>query len=160
MGRPFLLTRGPLRLLGKKGQGGMAPRGLNDFKGHWQLERKIADRRGVQSGRMEGQAWFSPCDVGLLYQEKGVLYLETGAELNAERSYLWRNDNDLIAVDFVDGCSFHSFSLDAPKAKHFCAPDHYQVTYCFSSWPCWHAEWEVRGPAKDYTSLSNYKPLS
>lgn len=137
----------------------MAPKGLNDFEGRWLLERKITDRRGMQSGTLTGEAWFSPQEKGLLYQEKGVLFLETGAKLNAERRYLWRDENDLIAVDFEDGRPFHSFSFNAPDAEHFCAPDHYQVSYCFSSWPLWQATWEVSGPAKSYTSLSSYKLL-
>lgn len=129
---------------------------LADFAGLWRLEREIDDRLTGAPGRFTGRAEFRPVDGGLAYREEGELTLGVAPGVLAVRTYLWREEGGLIRVDHGDGRPFHSFDPAAPEARHWCAPDDYRVRYDFSRWPDWQAEWEVRGPRKDYRMRSRY----
>ena len=132
---------------------------LPDFLGTWRVERTIEDRLGPP-GQFEGFAQFAPDGDGLRYREEGTLTLGDGPALSAHRDYLWRADVQGIAVLFPDGRPFHRFMPEghAPGTDHPCGADLYRVLYDLSAWPRWTAEWTVRGPLKDYTMLSAYRP--
>ena len=108
---------------------------------------------------MTGRASFSQNGAGLLYREAGTLTLVTGTTLQAERSYLWDEQESDIAVRFADGKPFHSFTPDgsATGTSHLCGADWYNVTYDFMRWPAWSAAWVVTGPHKEYTSITHYR---
>lgn len=129
---------------------------LNDFVGHWQLERKITDHRAGLRGTLRGVADFSVDGDGLLLIERGQLCYGDGTPMQAERRYLWRAEGQGITVYFDDGRRFHWFSAAQPSAKHDCAPDSYKVTYSFGDWPVWAAMWHVTGPRKHYVLESRY----
>ena len=113
------------------------PRGLMDFAGDWRVTRVIEDRLGPP-GRFEGTATLTPDGVGLIYAEIGRLTLGSAPKMQAERSYLWREESDLIQVLFDDARPFHRFDLDAqPEAIHWCDPDDYAGQYDFHDWPSW-----------------------
>lgn len=102
----------------------------------------------------------------LVQHEVGELRVARAATaLSAERKYLWQEQRGdapaQIAVFFEDGRPFHSFdpALATPAASHDCPPDVYEVTYDLSAWPQWQATWRVRGPRKDYLSITHYAPL-
>ncbi len=99
-----------------------------------------------------------PSGEGLAYSEAGLLKVADRPPLSATRHYRWRTNGPLIAVEFVDGRPFHEFdpAKDHPTASHDCAPDLYRVRYDFTRWPDWQVTWDVRGPRKDYTSVSRY----
>ncbi len=132
---------------------------LADFAGRWHLHRRIEDRLG-HGGRFEGEAEFLPEDGGGFgYVEHGTLLLSGMKPLHSERRYLWQEDAaGRIFVRFEDGRPFHDFhpghAIDT--ARHHCAPDYYDVRYDFTHWPRWSAEWDVRGPRKDYRMESLY----
>ena len=130
-----------------------------DFEGAWQLTRQIDDRLAGQVAEMDGKAGFK-LDVpdALTYVETGQLRIAGGPPFEARRRYVWSFVDDRVFVTFDDGAPFHSF---APKGKgvgtdHPCGDDFYRVTYDFTAWPTWRATWDVRGPRKDYTSVSVY----
>lgn len=130
---------------------------LTDFLGAWRLTRRIDDRLAGAEGAFTGMAVFEAAGEGLLYREVGTLTF--GAQsFQAERVYHWRAQGPDIRVDFEDGRFFHAFdpSQTAPRAHHFCAPDDYNVSYAFAAWPDWTATWAVKGPRKDYTSVTRY----
>ncbi len=133
---------------------------LDDFAGEWVLTRQITDAKYGQNGEMQGAAIFSPKNGGLLYRETGTLTLNTGAAMQAERSYLWDTDTTGIAVRFADGSPFHRFDAvgQAQGTSHLCGDDWYNVIYDFTAWPNWQAKWVVKGPRKDYVSVTQYKP--
>lgn len=130
---------------------------LQDFQGLWRLERQITDALGPDAV-FTGTARFSPDDAGLMLHEAGRLELTGQGGFQAERRYLWRQDDAKIAVLFADGRDFHRFdpTLPEPAADHWCDPDTYQVRYDFREWPLWRAEWRVTGPRKDYVMCSLY----
>ncbi len=142
------------------GAGGGMPIRLEDFTGLWSLARRINDARAGAEGRLEGQAEFRPLGVGLICEERGVLHFASGDPMQVSRRYFWRAESaGRIAVSFEDGRPFHDFALGAiAEAAHDCAPDHYHVAYDFSHWPNWRAVWTVKGPRKDYVSVSDYAP--
>lgn len=129
---------------------------LADFIGEWRIRRRIEDRLSGQQGRFEGQAWFRPDGAVLRYREEGRLFLASAPPMTAVRDYVWHDSTGRIAVDYGDGRPFHDFDPAAPAARHFCDPDDYRVSYDFSRWPDWQAEWTVSGPRKDYTMLSRF----
>lgn len=131
---------------------------LLDFAGDWRVLRRIDDRLSGRPGRFEGTALLTPEGEGLRYHEEGTLTLGDGPPLAAHRDYLWRPDNDGIAVLFADGRPFHRFVPEgrAPGTDHPCGRDLYRVTYDLTAWPAWTTEWTVAGPAKDYTMSTRY----
>jgi len=130
-----------------------------DFLGEWQLERVITDHAGDMSGTLAGTVTFSAVDEGgLVYREEGTLHLAQGAQFTAQRQYHWRWETEEVIVTFADGAAFHSFAPSGVGAgtAHLCGADLYNVTYDFADWPAWQAVWQVKGPRKDYTSVSRY----
>ncbi len=138
---------------------GNMPTKIDDFVGHWRIDRRIEDALGA-SGQFVGRASISPdTNTACNYSETGTLRLgETSFE--AERRYRWiETAPGLLSIFFDDGQFFHSFSL-SPKveATHDCPPDWYEVRYDFTDWPVWSARWRVTGPRKDYIMKSRYMP--
>ncbi len=130
------------------------------FLGDWRIARVIEDRRAAASGRFTGQACFSADEKGLHYAEHGLLTLGDAAPMEARQSYHWAQDGGTLIIRFPDMRPFHEVPADAatPEARHHCAPDDYHVHYDFRDWPAWRAVWTVRGPRKDYTMTSTYRP--
>jgi hypothetical protein len=134
---------------------------LSSFTGAWTLERTVEDVRAARTGRLTGEARFTPAPGGLAYAEEGTLAFAGSAPMRATRRYLWRDGGaGTIDVLFEDGRLFHRFDAEdsAPAASHECPPDSYRVRYDFRLWPRWQAEWRVTGPRKDYALVSRYRP--
>ena len=129
------------------------------FRGRWAIRRHILDLDSEWLGKFTGIAVFSPVEAGLHYREEGKLQFGGLTAVRAERVYVWTVlAADRVRVLFEDGTHFHDFDpgQPRPKASHFCDPDDYDVTYDFSRWPEWRAEWRVEGPRKDYRLVSIY----
>jgi hypothetical protein len=136
---------------------------LMAFEGDWTIERRIEDIRAGRPGRLDGAARFAPGEGGLVYDETGLLTLGDGPAASASRRYLWRDAGaGAIEVRFADGRFFHRFygDEDRPAGVHDCPPDQYRVRYDFTGWPRWTAEWRVRGPRKDYVTVTTYRPAA
>jgi hypothetical protein len=136
---------------------------LAAFEGDWTVERIIEDVRSGRTGRLDGSVRFAPDAAGLVCEERGLLALGDAAPVAAYRRYLWRDAGaNAIEVRFEDGRFFHRFYADEdrPAAIHDCPPDQYRVRYDFARWPCWTAEWRVRGPRKDYAMVTTYRPAA
>lgn len=138
-----------------------APTGLFDMlRGRWRIVRTVDDRLAGLKGDFEGVATF------LATAEPHVLdYLEIGT-INfgpfahaAERRYRWRcRGPDRATVLFEDGRFFHRVQPEGRIAavSHTCGRDLYEGRYVFESDDCWHLQWRVTGPRKDYTMDSTY----
>ena len=135
---------------------------LYDFEGDWQITRRIEDHLTGRIGHLQGRAVFTPDTAGLAYQETGLLEFPGQPALNATQRYLWRQDGEALAVFFADGRDFHRFNPNQsqPQASHDCPPDWYNVSYSFAGWPGWSATWSVRGPRKDYISVTDYTRIT
>ena len=128
-----------------------------DFEGEWVIARDIEDRLGGVPGRFDGVARFTVEPWGLAYAEGGELRLGGGAALRATRRYRWILGGEGVDVFYSDGRYFHAFHWEAAEAEHLCGDDLYRVRYGFGDWPEWVAEWDVRGPRKDYRMRSTYR---
>ena len=137
--------------------GNGSPSCLEDFVGAWQLNRQILQSSG-EAFLFKGQANFTWSDSHLLYHESGLVTAPDGRALQAERTYLWRQQaGGKIDVLFDDNRYFHTFSTAEPRAEHLCGDDHYVVNYVFDNWPSWESTWQVTGPRKDYKMKSLYQ---
>lgn len=125
---------------------------LADFIGVWALERRITHGDGT-TAVFSGQAVFEPDENGLLYHETGLLLLGQGAPLTATQRYRWGAD---LQVFFEDGRPFHRVPPSGGAAAHWCDPDQYDGFYDFAAWPAFTVTWTVKGPRKDYCTLSRY----
>lgn len=134
---------------------------LADFEGRWRITRRIEDHWMGTTGLFEGLARFTPDGQGLGYHEVGELKLPQEVPLAASRRFLWRRDADGIEVLYEDGTLFHRIAGNTRvvQAWHACGQDDYEVSYNFTHWPDWRMIWRVRGPRKDYTSISDFSPL-
>lgn len=155
-------ARGP-PLDGTMRAGGRSVRMLNetDFRGTWQLNRRITDRAAGAEMSLSGVAEFTPAGAGrLAYAEEGELVMPGGHVLRAERRYTWVFGPGGVAVLFDDGRPFHDFVPEGAGTgtPHPCGEDLYRVAYDFAAWPVWRATWEVSGPRKSYRSESRYAP--
>lgn len=133
-------------------------REISEFAGMWLVRRFIEDRFGRQTGEFRGVAILRPKEDGQWsWGEDGKLKMGDEMPVTATRFYLWRQGPEGIEVSFEDGRPFHSFTPDGSvQAAHWCDPDDYRVSYDFSHWPAWTAEWRVTGPRKDYVMISHY----
>lgn len=131
-----------------------------DFEGEWRISRQITDFRILESGTLEGTATFTPNAAGLSYHEVGQLVFADAAPIRAERRYTWRFGPDQIEVSHADGSAFHAFNIaGGPEATpHLCGSDMYRGTYSFVRFPLWQVTWLVKGPAKNYRSVTLYEP--
>ena len=133
-----------------------AARRLRDFLGSWNLDRRIVQSDG-QTARFIGRAVWTRQGEGALYAETGQLTLAGHAPMQAERRYRWEAD---LSVRFEDGRFFHRVPPQGGHSDHWCDPDQYEVQYDFGVWPRFRVTWQVRGPRKDYTMTSLYRPLA
>ncbi|WP_019953869.1 DUF6314 family protein [Yoonia vestfoldensis] len=133
--------------------------GRDDFAGLWQVVRRIEDRHSGMRGDFVGVAELEPVgEAGLIYVENGQMRFGDTPPMQATRRYFWDFADRLVTVRFADGRNFHSFVPEGQAAgtDHPCGADHYSVVYDFTRWPHWRATWDVTGPRKDYTSVTDY----
>lgn len=126
---------------------------MGDFAGRWKLVRHITPAEGAVA-HFEGTAVWSAARRGLICSEKGLVTLEGHVPMRAERRYLWAPD---LRVYFDDGRYFHQVPPLGGPADHWCDPDQYDGEYDFSDWPGFRVIWDVKGPHKDYRSVSQYQ---
>lgn len=129
-----------------------------DFVGRWQIQRQITDLRILESGTLEGEAIYTDVDGVLHYNERGTLRFAGGAPVLAERRYRWIFEENDVRVTHDDDTPFHSFArVGASEATpHLCGADMYNGTYAFARFPDWQVTWTVKGPRKDYRSVTQY----
>ena len=140
---------------------------LADFEGRWRVARRIEDHWMSPTGLFEGVARYWPDGEGLAYHEVGELKLPQEVPFAASRRLLWRAEatdtgDGGIEVLYEDGAPFHRIAGKARvvQAWHACGQDDYEVSYNFTRWPEWRMIWRVRGPRKDYTSISDFSRLA
>jgi hypothetical protein len=134
----------------------------DDFIGVWQLTRQITDRMHGLGGQFVGQTRFEKEGDRLRCLESGDLTLASGATLSADRQMFWQIMPDRIYVYYADGGLFHTFTPHgiSEGTPHLCGEDHYISRYDFTAFPRWSVTWQVSGPRKDYTSVSDYHRMT
>jgi hypothetical protein len=123
------------------------------------LSRRIVDRRAGIIGRLSGHAQFKPDEMGLGYDESGVVSYGNHEGL-AHQSYHWDiRENGLIEVRFKDGRLFHQLDLTNGSAAvdHQCTADQYRGEFRLATQNRWVTLWRITGPRKDLTLISLFR---
>jgi hypothetical protein len=130
--------------------------------GSWTFERTVAGY-----GTMAGVAVFADADDGWVgYRETGELRLDDGRTLQAQREYVFRPTPDGFDVYFKEDPIrlFQQVILRRADAnlcgtgEHQCSADLYTSTYEFRSDGAFVIRHVARGPHKDYTMVTTYRP--
>jgi hypothetical protein len=123
--------------------------------GPWSLHRTIEDRVAGETTTVTGTLTLSRDGEDVAWREVGE-WSRRGALLPVERTLrVVRRDVHQEAawwVLFEDGREFHPWSPGEPVV-HPCGADTYRGLVEGTP-QAWRVTWEVRGPAKDYTMLS------
>jgi hypothetical protein len=131
---------------------------MSYLAGHWNVARRISDRRTGHCGSFVGKASFQPSPEATRYLEQGEL--EFGGHRGpASRNLIYRGRRDGGAdVQFADGREFYTLDLSPGswRAEHICRDDRYQVTVTWLSPDSFSETWRVAGPAKDYEMTTTY----
>jgi hypothetical protein len=130
--------------------------------GSWTVDRLVVDRARAMTGRLKGQARFTPSAGRLLYKERGIL---TFGEHRgpAEQSYVYEfpESDARASVRFRDGRTFHGLDLTEGEdcVSHACGSDLYEGLFTALSSTEWRSGWTVIGPRKDYDLVTVFTRL-
>lgn len=126
--------------------------------GSWQLTRVIDDRLTGEQSRVDGTLRLSEVSPGRVRWDEQGHWHQAGGDITVSRS-LWLVRSEETAdwwVRFEDGRDFHPWRPGEPVV-HPCAPDTYRGVV--SGTPHrWTVEWDVTGPAKDYSMSTELSP--
>jgi hypothetical protein len=120
--------------------------------GTWVLRREIEDRRGADSGHLEGTLELAE-DGERVRWEETLVWRRDGVAVDVRRGLWLEQHAGQWQVLFEDGRPFHRWSPGA-EVVHDCAPDTYRGTVTATD-DGWRVVWQVSGPAKDYTMVSD-----
>lgn len=128
------------------------------FHGVWGVKKLGWDGVTGQRLRFHGEATFSTCAEGLLFQERGTIGF--GAyQGEASQDYIFAvQDSHTAEVRFADERPFHTLNLETGKAHvwHDCAPDRYMGRYRVFDSNGWVLSWRVAGPRKRQILTSRF----
>lgn len=129
----------------------MSPR---DLLGTWTLARTIDDRLAGEQLTVDGETVLTDEPDGRVrWAESGTLH-RRGADLPVTRVLFVEPRDDGWFVTFDDGRDFHPWSPDE-RVVHPCGADTYAGRVTPVDDDHWAVEWQVSGPAKDYTMVSD-----
>jgi hypothetical protein len=129
------------------------------LQGAWAFDRQV-----TPGGAMIGRAVFNQAGVGVYdYDEAGKWALDDGTLGEFSRRYSYRLIDDQIHVYYADGVDngklFHVLDVTderVAQAEHLCGQDLYKSKYEFdlpNNFKITHA---VKGPKKDYVSVTHF----
>ncbi|QPC91833.1 DUF6314 family protein [Mesorhizobium sp. INR15] len=122
--------------------------------GNWHVRRKLIDFSGGASCVFSGQATVTET----AFSESGEVRIG-GRILTASRSYRLEVRDGSVLV-FRGSDAF--ISLDGQPsqiARHQCGADLYSGRFFFRGIDEWAEAWRVKGPRKNYASLSQFRRL-
>lgn len=136
------------------------------LSGAWRFSRRIHDHRGGGgTTAVEGTAsWLEDAsDAGLLrFEERGSLAVAGAPPVETRAAYTWKlSGGGAASVFFADGRAFHDIDLSTGACvdvRHVCGGDTYVGSFSATADtpPGLVVTWRVRGPAKDYESVTSF----
>lgn len=132
-----------------------AATGPLDLVGTWRLSRIVDDRVAGERLTVTGRTVLSAEDADRVrWREEGTL-LRRGSSVEVSRTlFVVRRAAEAWWVVFEDGRDFHPWAPGEPVV-HPCGADSYRGLVDTAGLPeRWAVTWEVRGPGKDYTMVS------
>lgn len=130
---------------------------LTNFIGEWQFRREI-----INNPLIIGQAIFERRSSNELhYFERGQYNAKNKQIIKFYREYFYQEVDNLISVYFIEDDSlrlFHNlaFKNNEASAFHLCGRDEYYVKYQIHDDVNFSIQYDVSGPNKRYSSLTNY----
>ena len=150
---------------------------LDFLRGHWQIERVLADHRTGTRGHFTGTAAILPVTTPdgppassdgppastegrwASYAEQGELRF--GSHIGpAQRILGFQGRPDgTVQVRFADGHPFYVLDLRPGhcQAEHPCRSDRYRLTQVVRSTDLIEERWQVSGPDKDYHAITRLR---
>ncbi len=135
-----------------------------NFQGDWSFTRNFSTGDYVS-----GTACFKMIETDLLhYLEHGLLTHHRGEfTIYQDYFYYWDGMENEIKVYFSSngkpGNLFHTLVFQSAEAEnqvavghHLCKADYYKAIYQFISKHVFDLSYQVKGPAKDYVSITKY----
>lgn len=121
--------------------------------GAWTFARTIIDRHSAETSTVAGRTTLTAVGDGTIrWAESGTL-LRGDVEIPVSRTlFIVPRDAEWF-VTFEDGRDFHPWAPGA-EVVHPCAADTYVGRIESLSADEWTVQWQVTGPAKDYTMTS------
>ena len=128
------------------------------LSGRWRIARRIDDKRLGILGRLTGCVTFTPSPGGLIQDEDGDLSFGTYRGPATRRYHLVIDRPSMADVHHADGRLFHTLDLASGGAEilHHCGADVYRGRYRVIDGDRFFLSWRVRGPHKDYASVTRY----
>jgi hypothetical protein len=123
--------------------------------GRWRLDRRIADRRSGQFGRVRGELSIEADGGGLRWVEVGELGWD-GRMLSVSRTLLMRQLKDGWWMTFADGRPFHLWTT-GQQIDHRCAADTY-LGMIDAQPDRIRTLWDVTGPSKSLRIVTRFTP--
>ena len=121
--------------------------------GEWVLSRTITDRRLHEDSHLVGTLSLRVVDEDRLRWEERAVWPRPEGPVDVRRGLWLRRLEGTWQVLFEDGRLFHPWS-PGERVVHDCAPDTYVGTVTGTT-ERWAVEWEVSGPRKDYTMVTD-----
>ncbi len=127
------------------------------LEGRWVLYRDIPGQ-----GRIQGHVMFTRMtDKRIRYHEKGLFYMDSGAILEVERSYIYELRDGLVLIYYDDperrNEVMHELSFTPEGVSHhthICGSDRYALDFLMRSAQEIEMEYRVCGDKKDYAMMS------
>ena len=124
-----------------------------ELLGAWTLMRTIDDRHAGEQATVDGSTELVQQDDGRIrWSERGTLHRAAG-DIPVSRVLFVEPRDDGWWVTFDDGRDFHPWA-PGDEVVHPCAPDTYVGRIDVGGPDRWTIQWQVSGPAKDYTMSS------
>lgn len=121
--------------------------------GSWALDRTIDDRHGAETSTVRGDTRLThEADGRVRWSESGTLNRGELA-IPVTRTLFVEKRGDGWFVTFDDGRDFHPWA-PGTEVVHPCAADTYVGHVDLVDLDTWTVQWQVTGPAKDYTMSS------
>lgn len=124
------------------------------LEGRWEFDRRIDDRLAGEHGTVTGTAEFvNESDGRVRWTERGIMAWQA-RNVPVSRTLFLELRDDGWFVTFEDRRDFHRW-IPGEVVDHPCNADLYRGLVAATQTDRWTMTWEVRGPAKDYTMVTD-----
>ena len=128
--------------------------------GDWHLSRVIDDRMTGRQSRIDGTLSLAAVSPDRIRWEEQARWHQPDGDIDVRRGLWVARDEDTRAwwVRFEDDREFHPWMPGEPVV-HPCGADSYRGLV-HGTPDRWTVEWDVTGPAKDYTMRTELSPCA
>jgi hypothetical protein len=127
------------------------------LQGTWNIKKTLG-----YLGCALGQAKITLTTEGHLLYREDVEVVIDGSKNLAYKEYIYSIENGALCKKFTDHRLFYELKLGSNDAtgEHDCLADHYHASYVFAGNNAFTLEYEVRGPRKYYSIVTEFDRIS